>query len=215
VALARALVIQPTLLLLDESLSALDKNLRVEIQVELRSIQKMTGITAIFVTHDQEEALTLSDRIAVLEHGRIVQMDTPEAIYERPVNGFVAGFLGKANFMRGRISQADTSDYRFTLANGHTFLFEANGAMPTGRECTLTVRPEKLRLSRESTAPTGMNGIVRFVTYAGNQTLFRVEAAGQTIEVQMQNEAGHQTFQAGENVHIAWDKASTLILDVA
>ena len=106
VALARALVIKPTLLLLDESLSALDKNLRVEMQVELRSIQKMTGITAIFVTHDQEEALTLSDKIAVLEHGRIVQMDTPEAIYERPVNGFVAGFLGKPTFSAVAFPQA-------------------------------------------------------------------------------------------------------------
>jgi ABC-type Fe3+/spermidine/putrescine transport system ATPase subunit len=215
VALARALVIKPSLLLLDESLSALDKNLRVEMQVELRSIQKMTGITAIFVTHDQEEALTLSDKIAVLEHGRIVQMDTPEAIYERPVNGFVAGFLGKANFLRGRISEGENGAYRFTLANGSSFLFEAEGKLPTGRECTLTVRPEKIRLSKENSHPIGMNGVIRFVTYAGNQTLFRVETAGQTIEVQMQNDAGHQNFQTGDAVHIAWDKASTLILDPA
>ena len=215
VALARSLVIKPTLLLLDESLSALDKNLRVEMQVELRSIQKMTGITAIFVTHDQEEALTLSDKIAVLEHGNIVQIDTPEAIYERPVNGFVAGFLGKANFFRGRISAADNGAYRFTLANGDSFQFEVNGSVPTGRDCTLTVRPEKLRLSKERVSPTGLQGTVRFVTYAGNQTLFRVEAGGQTVEVQMQNAAGHQTFQAGDFVYLTWDKASTLILDVA
>lgn len=215
VALARSLVIKPTLLLLDESLSALDKNLRVEMQVELRSIQKMTGITAIFVTHDQEEALTLSDKIAVLERGSIMQIDTPEAIYERPVNGFVAGFLGKANFFRGRISSGENGAYHFTLANGDSFLFEAAGTVPTGRDCTLTVRPEKLRLTRESVSPLGLQGTVRFVTYAGNQTLFRVETAGQTVEVQMQNDAGHQTFLAGDAVYISWDKASTLLLDVA
>jgi spermidine/putrescine ABC transporter ATP-binding subunit len=215
VALARSLVIKPSLLLLDESLSALDKNLRVEMQVELRSIQKMTGITAIFVTHDQEEALTLSDKIAVMEHGNIVQMDTPEAIYEHPVNGFVAGFLGKANFFRGRISEGDNKTYSFNLPNNHTFFFEADGKIPTGRDCTLTVRPEKIRLSKENVSPFGLQGIIRFVTYAGNQTLFRVETAGQIIEVQMQNDAGHQTYQAGDEVRITWDKVSTLILDAA
>jgi spermidine/putrescine transport system ATP-binding protein len=165
------------------------------------------------VTHDQEEALTLSDKIAVLNHGRVVQIDTPETIYEHPLSSFVAGFLGKANFFRGKISAREDAAYRFVLPNGESFLFESEGEVLIGRDCLLTVRPEKLRLSRPGLSPTGIPGVVRVVTYAGNLTLFRVDTAGLTVEVQMQNDSGHQTFQAGEVVSLSWDKASTLLLD--
>ncbi|MCE1253711.1 MAG: ABC transporter ATP-binding protein [Anaerolineae bacterium] len=212
VALARALVIKPTLLLLDESLSALDKNLRVEMQVELRSIQKMTGITAIFVTHDQEEALTLSDKIAVLNHGQIVQVDTPENIYEHPANSFVAGFLGKANFFEGRVAEIRDGLCRFELTNGEILIFDYTGPASAGETYTLTVRPEKMRLLPAGERNDGISGIVRVVTYAGNLTLYRVEAAGQTLEVQMQNAGGHASFHAGETAQLAWDRSSCLLL---
>ncbi|MEA4961450.1 ABC transporter ATP-binding protein, partial [Lutispora sp.] len=117
VALARALVIKPDLLLLDESLSALDKKLRVEMQVELRQIQKKIGITTIFVTHDQEEALTLSDRIAVMKAGKIIQIGTPEEIYETPKDTFVASFLGQANFFKGSIAEKQDNSYALRLKN--------------------------------------------------------------------------------------------------
>ena len=111
VALARALVIKPSLLLLDESLSALDKKLRVDMQIELRQIQKEIGITTLFVTHDQEEAMTLSDQIAVMKDGKIVQVDTPQNIYNRPKNTFVASFIGQSNFFLEK-SKTDNSGYR-------------------------------------------------------------------------------------------------------
>ncbi|EET86517.1 ABC transporter related protein [Clostridium carboxidivorans P7] len=124
VALARALVIKPSLLLLDESLSALDKKLRVDMQVELRQIQKKVGITTIFVTHDQEEALTMSDKIAVMNKGKIMQLDTPHNIYERPINSFVAGFLGQSNFFKGVITDINNDIYSIKMENGHNVNIE-------------------------------------------------------------------------------------------
>jgi putative spermidine/putrescine transport system ATP-binding protein len=184
VALARALVNRPRVLLLDEPLGALDLKLREEMQVELKAIQRDVGITFIFVTHDQEEALTMSDRIAVFDHGRIEQVGTPTEVYERPSSLFVAGFVGTSNIMSGDVA---------------TKLL--------GRSGTFAVRPEKLSLigPYETHARLGALGVVRAVQYVGADTRVRVALdAGVEVTVVRQNTDEGVTLEPGARVQVAW-----------
>ncbi|HWR07733.1 ABC transporter ATP-binding protein [Sporomusa sp.] len=216
VALARALVIKPRLLLLDESLSALDKKLRVDMQVELRQIQKRVGITTIFVTHDQEEALTLSDKIAVMKDGNIVQLDAPHVVYEQPCNMFVAGFLGQSNFFTGVIKAIDNGNYCLELKNGdHIQIAAAAGAARRpGQACILAVRPERIRLEAERPeGKPGLCGRIKFITYAGNISNFRVEVMGAEVIVQLQNSFSGERFNTGDKVYLTWDQAGSVLLD--
>ncbi len=211
VALARALVIKPDLLLLDESLSALDKKLRVDMQVELRQIQKEVGITTIFVTHDQEEALTLSDKIAVMKEGRIIQLDTPDRVYENPSDTFVADFLGQANFFTGKVIHREGDEYCLTQGEKH-FCFASEQAIASGSEHTITVRPEKIQLKKRKSEPA-IAGTVEFVTYAGNQSIYRITTEFGQVKVQQQN----NLFSAspagiGDTVYLSWPGAHTLVL---
>jgi putative spermidine/putrescine transport system ATP-binding protein len=189
VALARALVNRPRVLLLDEPLGALDRQLREEMQVELKAIQSEVGITFVVVTHDQEEALTMSDRIAVLRDGRIEQVGAPAEVYERPASPFVAGFIGTSNVLTGRAA-----------------------AELVGEEGTFTVRPEKIHvLDAGAEAPAGhcrAAGTVRDVAYAGPVTRLtvRLEAGGELVVLQ-QNLATTSTevaALAGSRVTLVW-----------
>ena len=149
VAIARAIVMRPAVLLLDEPLGALDKNLREEMQVELRSLQQNLGIATVFVTHDQEEALTLSDTIAVMRDGRIEQCGSPSEVYERPVNRFVATFLGASNVLRGRIIGTG-SEARIETGGIIVPVGDASGH--PGDEVELAIRPERISVARHGTA---------------------------------------------------------------
>lgn len=216
VALARALVIRPRLLLLDESLSALDKKLRVDMQVELRQIQKYLGITTIFVTHDQEEALTLSDKIAVMKNGRIIQLDTPHGVYEKPGNTFVASFLGQSNFFPVKVKAVEQGRYCLELENGEQIRIPpgAEAGRQPGTACILAVRPERIRLA--AGRPAGqdcLRGRVKFITYAGNISNFRLEVMGAEVIVQLQNSYGGERFKPGDEVHLTWDPAGSVLLD--
>ena len=189
VALARALVNRPSVLLLDEPLGALDLKLREEMQVELKEIQRSVGITFVFVTHDQDEALTMSDRIAVFNAGRIAQLDTPAAVYERPATPFVAGFVGTSNLLEPAAAQA-----------------------VLGRGGTWSVRPEKIQLlSAEDTVPEGQHavrGVAREVVYVGMSTRFLVDLdVGGTLTVVRQNaeESTDLTHLRGQQVTLSWD----------
>ena len=151
VALARALVFDPALLLLDEPLSALDKKLRAELQDELKALHRRVGRTFVNVTHDQEEALSLSDQVAILNHGRLVQMGAPEALYERPRTRFVADFLGKSNFLHGTVREVRADG--MALQAGATRLVQAGAAHPApGTPALLSLRPEKIGLLAEAEA---------------------------------------------------------------
>ncbi|MCB0120552.1 MAG: ABC transporter ATP-binding protein, partial [Anaerolineales bacterium] len=141
IALARALVNEPTVLLLDEPLGALDLKLRKEVQLELKQLQSQLGITFIYVTHDQEEALTMSDRIAVMQDGVIQQMGAPREIYESPSNRFVADFIGETNFLNGRLSQT-TPTYRLTVAENEIAVKPPETAVSLSQAVTLAIRPE-------------------------------------------------------------------------
>ena len=189
VALARALVNRPRVLLLDEPLGALDLKLREQMQVELKEIQREVGITFVFVTHDQDEALTMSDRIAVFNEGRIAQLGTPAEVYERPATAFVAGFVGTSNLLASETAQA-----------------------VLGRPGTWSVRPEKIRvLSMDETVPSGhhaVGGSVREVIYVGMSTRFVVDLdTGGTLSAVQQNTDATTDLSGlrGRPVRLTWD----------
>jgi spermidine/putrescine ABC transporter ATP-binding subunit len=204
VALARALVTRPKVLLLDEPLGALDKHLRQEMQVELRRIQRQVGITTIFVTHDQEEALTLSDRIAIFDSGRIIQEGAPMAVYERPVTKFAAGFLGEANFLQGRVTAVDSGDLaRIALDIGGEASCRISGGQ-VGQTVLLALRPEKITLATGSQA--GLNAVrgkVLDVVFSGNSTTYRI-AVGEQVMILFKQNLAQGTVAAGTEVVLSW-----------
>ncbi len=178
VALARALAVRPKVLLLDEPLSALDLKLRKEMQLELKRLQVETGITFVFVTHDQEEALTMSDTIAVMDKGRVLQVGAPRAIYERPTHRFVAGFIGETNLLEGKVE-----DGAVRLDDG-TLLRPAEPPPATGR-VTLAIRPERVRLG--GGGENVVRGTLRQVVYIGTDTSLILERDGGPFIVRAQN----------------------------
>jgi spermidine/putrescine ABC transporter ATP-binding subunit len=204
VALARALVTRPKVLLLDEPLGALDKHLREEMQVELRRIQREVGITTIFVTHDQEEAMTLSDRIAIMNQGKIVQLGAPLEVYEHPTNRFAAGFLGVANFLEGRVTAVSGDAARIDLKLGGHALAPAGGHR-AGDAALLAIRPEKISVEAGS-ADSGANrlaGTVISAIFSGSSTTYRVQVGDQIIAVFQQNSTPRR-FQPDDKVTLHW-----------
>lgn len=190
VALARALINHPKVLLLDEPLGALDLKLRQQMQVELKMIQQRVGITFIFVTHDQEEAITMSDRIAVFNHGKIEQIGSPSEIYEKPASAFVAGFVGTSNLISGELAKR-----------------------LTGSEQTFSIRPEKIHINtteKTTTADTiTLDGVVRDVVYLGLYTRYLVDASGIDIVVVEQNlktTSMDVLSVKGQKVRLTWHK---------
>ncbi|MGG4035657.1 ABC transporter ATP-binding protein [Paenibacillus cisolokensis] len=215
VALARALVIKPSLLLLDESLSALDKNLRTAMQIELRMIQKEVGITTVFVTHDQEEAMTLSDRIAVMKEGKIVQIGSPQEIYEKPVNTFVAGFIGHSNFLKGTVLEKSGDKAVFQLDSGGKLVVPvepSDSRVQNGKPLILSIRPERIRLTQDDSANTGVKGTIKFITYVGSLSTYLVEVMGHELKVQQQNDADARAFRQGDEVCLHWSAENQTIL---
>jgi len=213
VALARALVFKPLLLLLDESLSALDKKLRVQMQLELRQIQKEVGVTAVFVTHDHEEALTMSDRVAVMRDGRIVQLDTPSNVYRAPVDDFVAESLGEANFLHGVVRSKDGSGFVLDLGDGIILPVPTDRPVQVGDTLTVAIRPEDIELAPARSTGSNLVGRVRSIAFAGNTTLYVVEALHREIRVRRPNTAGVKNGVAvDEEVALAWDSSAALVL---
>jgi len=217
VALARALVTRPRLLLLDEPLSALDKNLRQEMQVELRRIQREVGITTVFVTHDQEEALTLSDRIAILRGGDIVQSGQPDAVYEHPHSRFCAAFLGDANFLEGRVVSADRG-VKVALALGGEARLETIGEGLASDGVVIALRPEKIVIAPQQAAPLQENtldGILETAIFSGSSTTYHVRVAGQILKVFRQNiaTADHgNPIKPGTPVRLSWAAAHNILV---
>jgi ABC-type Fe3+/spermidine/putrescine transport system ATPase subunit len=208
VALARALVYNPPVLLMDEPLGALDKKLREEMQLEIKRIQAQLGITAIYVTHDQEEALVMSDRIAVMNHGKIEQVDAPSRIYEHPATRFVADFIGETNIIP-LAGKAPSADGLLPSVIG-PLRVRQDDARCAGAETTgLVVRPEKIRFTAdEAGLDNVLIGSVVEVVYAGDATKYRVQVAGGlTLTVKRQNRAGQPPFDLGDGVEIGWRTA--------
>ena len=211
VALARAVVNLPKVLLLDEPLGALDLKLRKGLQVELKRIQREVGITFVYVTHDQEEALTMSDRIAVMNEGFIEQIAGPEDVYERPATTFVAGFIGVSNLMPGRVTSAGGGRAEVELDTGITVEGDPNG-LSTGDPCHAVVRPEKLRIRmRGEQGPAdqpSVDGTVESSVYLGTATQIVVRLAGDvrlTVLIPNASEAERQRLPGGgADVALSW-----------
>ena len=215
VALARAIITRPSVLLLDEPLAALDKQLRSQMQVELRELQRKLGITAIFVTHDQEEAMTLSDRIAVMNAGRIVQVGESSEVYERPRTRFISSFLGQSNFFTGRLLAAADSIARVKVRDGLELQGSLGEDTPTGPAVTLAVRPEKVRLSTEpSRLPNAVAARVVHRVYMGTSTTYLLQPeAGERITAFCQNERRKPQFDIGDQVYAAWETESCFLVE--
>jgi spermidine/putrescine ABC transporter ATP-binding subunit len=206
VALARAIVVKPAVLLLDEPLGALDKMLREEMQVELRTLQQALGITAVFVTHDQEEALTLSDRVAVMRDGIIEQIGAPREIYDRPRNEFVAGFLGASNFVDGVVVARD-GDAAIVETRAGRVSLRAKSA--TGERVRIAIRPERLRMDRDA---SGLPARIRDIVYRGPVTHFYLDSAAGPL-LSYRQDARAADWSVGDSVHCAWDVDSAVVLD--
>ncbi len=213
VALARALVNRPKVLLLDEPLGALDLKLRKEMQLELKSLQHEVGITFIYVTHDQEEALTMSDRIAVMNDGVVQQVADPATLYEQPRNQFVANFIGETNLFSGKIESVN--DEKITLATPEGMKIEAvaqeDVEPESGSEVHAAVRPEKVRFG--DTGDNVCTAEVRQVVYMGISTQYITELpGGEKLVLYQQNVHDASGFEVGEEVSVAWDARNCLVL---
>ena len=204
VALARALVTRPAVLLLDEPLGALDKKLRDHMKIELKRLQREVGITTIYVTHDQEEALTMSDRIAVMHRGRVEQIAPPRGLYETPATAFVAGFIGNINLLSGRAVGANAVDCG-------TATLAATGAAPAGATVAIALRPERVLLDPAGTMDTVLPMTVAHVVYQG-ETVRYILKSDAGLELQAL-ELGQVRFSAGARVRAGWAAADARIIE--
>ena len=209
VALARALVLNPRILLLDEPLSNLDAKVRIQVRAEIRKLQKELGITTVYVTHDQEEALTLSDRIVVFNKGRIFQLGTPKQLYERPANPFVADFIGINNLARGTVR---ASDGAFLTADTPLGALRAlpNGALAPGSRCVICIRPENIALG----AAGGENrakGRISFAAYLGHTLRYDVDLGqGTVFRVDIRDPWHHEPLAPGAAVELSFPQSGTV-----
>jgi spermidine/putrescine transport system ATP-binding protein len=216
VALARALINQPTVLLLDEPLGALDLKLRKAMQIELKHLQEQVGITFIYVTHDQEEALTMSDRIAVMKDGIILQIGDSVSLYEEPVNHFVADFIGESNFIGGTFEGMDQDKAVMRIGDERVYAV-ISGAKPSQETVTtLTIRPERMVISSpgERERP-GISGTIKEVVYIGTDIRYLLKiATGQEIQIRIQvsSKKDISAFPEGAEVQISWTPEDAKLL---
>lgn len=211
IALARALVNRPEVLLLDEPLGALDLKLRKVMQLELKQLQEQVGITFIYVTHDQEEALTMSDRIAVMNEGKVLQVDTPEEIYERPSSRFVADFIGETNFMEGIAEEVNGEFIVVSIKGQSPIKAYSNKPINKGQAVSVAIRPEKINLKRKGM----VRGKIEESIYIGTDTRFIVRLNDETsVTVREQNLDKKQTeiFLKGDEVSLDWNPIHALVL---
>ncbi|MFC3286113.1 ABC transporter ATP-binding protein [Litchfieldella rifensis] len=208
VALARALVIKPPLLLLDEPLSNLDAKLRENMQIELRAIQQQVGTTTLMVTHDQSEALSLSDRVVVMNQGRVVQVDDPFNAYERPNDTFVSSFVGKTNLLAGDIGSVQDGNASITLGD-YTLEMPFAGDLHSNR-IQLSIRPEKLELTDSDNGH--LQGKVRTRLFLGNHWLYQIDSSAGELLVTLPN-LGPTDFTVGDEVGVRWQPGAVRILE--
>jgi putrescine transport system ATP-binding protein len=218
VALARALVKRPKVLLLDEPLGALDRKLREETQFELMALQERLGLTFIIVTHDQDEAMTMATRIAVMDKGRIAQVGTPPVVYEAPASRYVAGFIGEINLVEGRVAAVEGRRVTVATAAGDLAVAEAAESVAVGEAVAVAWRPEKTRIVRAGEAISNgravMSGTVHDVGYLGGRTTYHVEASGLRLKAAVANASRsvERPLAAGDKVKLAVTPDALILL---
>jgi len=213
VALARALVFEPPVLLMDEPLGALDKKLRETMQTEIKAIQRKVGITTVYVTHDQEEALTLSDRIVVLNGGRIEQEGRPEDVYERPRSRFVADFMGASNVLSVTLSEAGPTSAFARTTNGVRIAVRDDHAWKPGVAVLVVIRPERVRLARPGAAcPWSATATIVDVTYVGGSLRYRLQLDSRETLTALLPNLGGGAFNQGDAVAVWWEPTDTWLI---
>ena len=213
IALARALVFDPDLVLMDEPLGALDKQLREHMQFEIKSLHEKLGITVVYVTHDQSEALTMSDRVAVFNDGRIQQLAPPDALYEAPENSFVAQFIGENNKLPAKVVTAGTNKVEVMLADGKTCFALPIACGAPGSETVISIRPERVRLGRSETG-NSTDGRVNELIYLGDHIRCRLSVHGSDdFIVKIPNSADHPQLEVGQTTQISWATEDARALD--
>jgi spermidine/putrescine ABC transporter ATP-binding subunit len=224
VALARAIVIRPKILLLDEPLSALDAKLRQRMRYEIRQLQRQIGMTTVLVTHDQEEALSMSDNIVVMNKGKVEQEGAPASIYRQPKTSFVASFIGETNLLEGTIvREADAEGYMVFRADcGLEVLAVKERNLEPGKRLLMSLRPETLIISRPEDVRPGvhnvLHGVVMGVMYLGARTVFEIRTNTRELVVSVQNDADSEsgagrTFLEGQNVALSWMPESSQVVE--
>jgi putative spermidine/putrescine transport system ATP-binding protein len=215
IAVARALVFNPRVLLMDEPLGALDKQLRESLQLEIKQLHDQLGVTIIYVTHDQQEALVMSDRIAVMNEGQIEQIGSPTELYDYPKTRFVASFIGESNFLNGHIVEAEERGFRVELPGVGTVSAPDQDGLSVGSAVTVTVRPEKVVIAEQETT-TGLNlldGTVEGVIFVGEMRRYEIRlASDDRVILKRQNRAGIRQFEPGESVQIGWHVDDTRLV---
>ncbi|MEL6734966.1 MAG: ABC transporter ATP-binding protein [Pseudomonadota bacterium] len=215
VAVARALVFDPKLILMDEPLGALDKQLREQMQYEIKHIHENLGVTVVYVTHDQAEALTMSDRIAVFNDGVIQQLSTPDDLYERPQNSFVAQFIGENNKLQGKVTKLAKGVATIDLDGGGSVTAEAVNIGAVGERTTLSLRPERVEITpKTGSVPNILEGEIRELIYLGDHIRTRMSIAGnEEFIVKVPNNAGHKPLAEGAKVKVGWKAQDCKALD--
>lgn len=211
VALARALVVEPGVLLFDEPLSNLDAKLRVTMRTEIRRIQQRVGITAIYVTHDQSEAMSISDKIIIMNKGRIAQMGTPQEIYYQPKNEFVADFIGEVNFLEGKVSSIEGDGEKKQLhvdVNGVDIISDSFEDLAIGSECKIVLRPESVSLRDEGVLPCK----VTLSTFMGSYQYYHAETNGSMVKITDYNPKHHKLYKEGDTAYLHFESHHLHIL---
>jgi len=210
IALARALVFKPKILLMDEPLGALDKKLRDHMRLEIKHLHESLNITVIYVTHDQEEALTMSNRIAIMNEGKIIQLDTPLQLYESPASLFVAGFIGESNFLEGRVATTEGDRTAIVTREGLTVWVKRLNQLDSAEEVAVAIRPEKIQILSNETGVPGdiinrFTGRIEEIVYVGEARIYRISlAAGVIVEVKVQSGPDVKNYRIGGDIQIGW-----------
>jgi len=216
VALARALIFDPLVLLLDEPLGALDKKLRSDVQTQLKHLHRKVGKTFVYVTHDQEEALSMSDRVVIMNHGRVVQVGSPQELYERPSTIFASKFIGKSNILRGVVKQVDENKIVYVIGDKYFQQLASNENFSINDEIILALRPEKIKIVSCKVASNEVNilvGRVIDITYLGSTISVNVEtdAVGEFI-LEVQAWCNQETLEKGREISFAWSLDAAFIV---
>jgi putative spermidine/putrescine transport system ATP-binding protein len=214
VALARALVFEPRLVLMDEPLGALDKRLREQMQLEIKRLHRELGLTVVYVTHDQVEAMVLSDRVAVFHRGHVRQLDTPRLIHEEPANGFIAQFVGETNSAPGTVDRVASGNVRLRLDCGVAVVGVSRGPTAAGERKLMSVRPERVRIAPPESFENAFEAVMEEATYLGDRLVATLRlAAGMAINVDLGIDGLDRTPPRGASVTVGWAARHCLILD--
>ena len=214
VAVARSLVFDPQLVLMDEPLGALDKNLRESMQYEIKHIHESIGVTVVYVTHDQTEALTMSNRIAVFNDGKVQQLSSPDKLYEEPENSFVAGFIGENNIFNGTVSDISNNTCKVKLEGGDEILANPISVKSKGVKTTISLRPERALINPEKKMDNNHKGLIKEVIYHGDHTRVRINLLGNDqFILKIPNSTSNLDIKLDNEINVGWNLKDSRALD--